>query len=248
MTETFFNIRYLFGRENVLSAIDSAVEAGEKGYVVVADAVVAGMVHRNPEYRATVGGSMFAICDSSWIPVLIKKIHGLEREHYCGSDIFRDIVRSRKYRMFFMGAEQNVLDGLRSELTEINPDVAGMTFYELPFMSVEEFDYEGIAKMVEADGAQIIWVALGAPKQCCFMQRLQPYLKSGVMIGVGAAFKFFSGVSERRAPEWMLKCRLEFVYRIFQDPKKQLKRCWEILRSLPGMIREEKNLDPKLNH
>lgn len=40
-----------------------------------------------------------------------------------------------------------------------------MTFLELPFRKVEEFDYEGIAKTIEADGADIIWVALGAPKQ-----------------------------------------------------------------------------------
>lgn len=239
-TENYFNINYLFGKENVWEAIDSVVAANGKGYIVVADGVVANTVHRVPEYRETVAGSLFAICDSSWIPVWIKKIHGVEREQYCGSAIFKDIVSRRKYRMFFMGTDQKTLDGLRSELAKLNPDVEGMTFYELPFLNVEEFDYEGIARMVDNDGAQIIWVALGAPKQCYFMQRLQPHLKSGVMIGVGAAFKFFSGTAEKRAPEWMIKSHLEFLYRILQDPKKQLRRCWGIVRKLPGMVREEK--------
>ena len=40
------------------------------------------------------------------------------------------------------------------------------------------------------------------------------------MIAVGAAFKFYSGIDEKRAPEWMVKHHMEFIYRIYQDPKK----------------------------
>ena len=61
------------------------------------------------------------------------------------------------------------------------------------------------------------------------MDRLKPHLKRGVMIAVGAVFKFYSGVEARRAPKWIIKWHLEFVYRIFREPKKQLKRCGMIL-------------------
>lgn len=47
-----------------------------------------------------------------------------------------------------------------------------MTFYELPFCDVEDFDYQNIAQMIEKDKAEIIWIALGAPKQEIFMNRL----------------------------------------------------------------------------
>lgn len=99
-----------------------------------------------------------------------------------------------------MGTSQAILDGLKANLEKENPDVAQMQFVELPFRKVEEFDYPEIARMVEADGADIIWVALGAPKQEIFMSRLKPYLHQGVMIAVGAAFKFFSGTEVSRAP------------------------------------------------
>ena len=89
--------------------------------------------------------------------------------------------------------------------------------------------------MIEEDGAKIIWVALGAPKQEKFMNKLLPYLKSGVMIAVGAAFKFYSGTDEKRCPKWIQKHHLEFVYRICQDPKKQLKRCFWIVATLPKL-------------
>ena len=44
------------------------------------------------------------------------------------------------------------------------------------------------------------------------------------MIAVGAAFKFFSGQDVRRAPEWMVRHHLEFLHRIFSEPKKQIEK------------------------
>lgn len=233
---TYFNINYEFDRE----AVHKAIEAAQKGYICVADGVVMNTANREKEYLEVVNGSMFSICDSNWIPVYIKKIYGIQYEQYCGSDIFRDIVSSRKYRMIFMGTRRNTLDGLKRELTAMNPDVADMQFIELPFRDVDDFDYPEIARMIEADGAKIIWVALGAPKQERFMNKLLPHLEKGVMIGVGAAFKFYSGIDEKRCPEWMRRNHLEFIYRIIQDPKKQLKRCFWILWTLPGLYRAEK--------
>ena len=238
--EKYFNIRYVFGKENVWRMIDGVIERGEKGFVVVADGVVVNIAQRDLEYKRALDESLFAICDSSWVPLYLRWTHGIRRKQYCGSMIFEDCVDRRKHRMFFMGAEQSTLDGLKAQMVKRNPDIENMTFYELPFLNVEEFDYEGIARMIEEDGADIIWVALGAPKQCLFMSRLLPYLKHGVMIGVGAVFKFYSGKSEKRAPDWMLNGHLEFVYRIIVDPKKQLKRCWWIIKTLPSMLWEER--------
>ena len=93
--------------------------------------------------------------------------------------------------------------------------------------------------MIDEDGAKIIWVALGAPKQERFMNKLLPYLKSGVMIGVGAVFKFYSGTEESRCPQWIQKHHMEFLYRIWQDPKKQIKRCFWIVVSLPKLYIQE---------
>lgn len=228
---TYFNINYEFDKK----AVHDAIETAQKGYICVADGVVMNTANRDKEYLDVVNGGMFAICDSSWVPVYLKSIYGIKYEQYCGAEIFKDIVSSRKYRMMFLGTSQATLDGLRQELLKMNPDVAGMQFVELPFRDVEDFDYPGIADMVNADGAKIVWVALGAPKQEKFMNKLLPYLNSGVMIGVGAAFKFYSGTEEKRCPAWMQKAHLEFVYRIFQDPKKQLKRCYWIIRTLPGL-------------
>ena len=239
--EKYFNIRYEFDVPTVHRCINEQIESGVPGYISVADGNILAMVHKDEVYRNVIDGGMFSICDSSWVPKFVKWIYGRKHSHYCGSDIFIDVVRARKHRMIFLGTKQNVLDALQQNLLKENPDVAGMTFKELPFCTVDEFDYKGIARMIEEDGADIIWVALGAPKQEIFMNRLQPYLEKGVMIAIGAAFNFYSGLSDapQRCPAWMRKMHLEFVHRIFKEPKKQIKRCWSIVVTLPKILYRE---------
>lgn len=181
---------------------------------------------------------MFSICDSSWAPVFIKWIYGLHRNHYTGTMVFNDVISSFHERMIFIGTNRTVLSGLKRYLMTINQAVSDMQFVELPFCHVDDFDYPSIAKLIKEDGADIIWVSLGAPKQETFMYRLKPYLEKGVMISVGAVFKFLSG-KEKRAPQWMIRNRLEFVYRIFQAPKKQIKRCSLVIKVLPAVLFKE---------
>ena len=234
--EKFFHIRYEFDKELVWKRIEHQIASDKPDYICVADGVVVDHVQRNPAYRKTVDDGMFAICDSGWVPLYLRWIYGIRRNQYCGPMIFRDLIEQGKHRMIFLGTDQKTLDSLRQELIKLNPDVQQMTFYELPFKPVADFDYPAIARLIETDGADVIWIALGAPKQDFFMTLLKPYLKRGVMIGVGAAFNFYSGLGERRAPDWVVRMHLEFVYRILQSPKKQLTRCKGILTTLPGML------------
>ena len=69
-----------------------------------------------------------------------------------------------------------------------------------------------------------VWIGLGAPKQERWMAEHQGKVK-GFMVGVGAGFDYFAG-NIRRAPEWMQKCNLEWVYRLLQDPKRLFGRYW----------------------
>ena len=237
--ENYFNINYELDKTKVLRKINQQIQVREPGYVCVADGVILNMANRQPDYLKVINESMFSICDSSYVPLYLRWIYGIKVEQYCGSDIFMDIIQLKKYRMAFLGSSQNILDALKERLCKIDSRVEEMIFKELPFLPVEQFDYEGIACELEADGADIIWISLGAPKQEIFMNRLKPHLKSGVIIAVGAAFKFIGGTGEKRAPAWVVDHHLEFVYRIFSSPKKQLKRCAWIVVTLPQLLYNE---------
>lgn len=246
--DIYFNIRYEFDREHVHETILQRLKEPGADYICVADGVILNTANRVKEYLDVVNGGMFSICDSSYVPLYIKWIYGKKYEQYCGSQIFMDIISSQRYRMIFLGTQQHILDGLKKNLSKINPDIVDMKFVELPFREVCQFDYPDIATMIEEDGADIIWIALGAPKQEFFMSILKPHLKHGVMIAVGAAFKFFSGVETQRAPDWMVRNHLEFVHRITKEPKKQFVRCFHIVRTLPAMLFKEWRVSNRATH
>ena len=109
----------------------------------------------------------------------------------------------------------------------------------LPFASIDDFDYEDIANQIDSIDADIIWVSLGAPKQEFFMQRLLPYLKRGVMLGVGAAFSFY--LDELK--DYKLRfgeIRLNWILRLFTEPKKQFRRVGTMLLCYPRIYLKEK--------
>lgn len=238
----YFNINYEFNREKVWREIDEHLQKKSPHYVCVADGNILQMVHKDREYRKVVNDSLFSICDSSWVPVFLKRIYGIQYKQYCGSQIFEDLTGKKQYRHFFIGSSEMVLDGLRNSLAQKDPSIYEMSFLAPPFCKVEDFDYLAIAESINKDNPDIIWVSLGAPKQEFFMHRLQPLLNRGVMIGVGAVFNFFCGLNNmpKRAPQWMIKHHLEFLYRIFSEPKKQWQRCRQIVATLPEIYREEK--------
>lgn len=83
-------MRYEFDVPTVHKFIEEQVAGGKPGYICVADGNILTMVCKDEEYRMVIDGSMFSICDSSWVPKFVKWIYGYERSHYCGSDIFKE--------------------------------------------------------------------------------------------------------------------------------------------------------------
>lgn len=237
----YFNVRIEFDRDALDRKIFKAIEIGETGYSCSVEANNLTVANRNPEFLEVLNGALVNNCDGSVLAKILAWIHKEPIDSYIGADIFIKYIKMKRFRQFFLGNTREVLDGLRKNLSEIDPAIAGMRFETLPFRSVDDFDYEGIAAMINADNPDIIWVSLGAPKQEMFMARLKPHLKRGVMFGYGAIFNFNAGVGEvRRAPKLMLRMRLEWLYRAFEQPKKNIPRYWGFIRILPRLIREER--------
>lgn len=238
--ELFFGINYTFGKKNIHSGIDKIVNSGDKGYVCVADGVTLSMSHKNENLKQVLDQSSITVCDSGWVPIYLKFLYDIHREQYCGSDLLMDLVCQGKHKMMFLGSSRDTLDALKKRLSSFNSQIAYMPFCELPFLAVKDFNYEQIAIQIKEYNPDIIFISLGMPKQEFFMHSLLPYLERGVLIGVGAAFKFHSGLShQKRAPQWMIKTKIEWVYRIFSEPKKQIKRCSLIALSMPLIYIDE---------
>jgi len=236
----YFNILLEFDRKKIHQTIERAVMNGQKGYVCAIESNNLTIANNNDAFKEIVNAALVNICDGSNIAWLICKIHKQNFNSYVGNDIFIDFISKKKYRHYFLGNVQPVLDSLKDNLILIDPLIHHMQFKELPFKKVEEFDYIKIAEEINNDSPDLIWISLGAPKQEIFMSMLSPYLKKGVLFGIGAAFNFNAKESHvKRAPQWMRNLRLEWLYRAFEEPKKNIPRYYNFIRILPRLIKQE---------
>jgi N-acetylglucosaminyldiphosphoundecaprenol N-acetyl-beta-D-mannosaminyltransferase len=78
------------------------------------------------------------------------------------------------------------------------------------------------------------------------MSKLLPFIDKGILIGVGAAINYFAG-EIKAIPSWIKKMKIIWIYRAFQEPKKQVTRIIKALIKLRKIIREEKNLQNSIN-
>jgi N-acetylglucosaminyldiphosphoundecaprenol N-acetyl-beta-D-mannosaminyltransferase len=65
----------------------------------------------------------------------------------------------------------------------------------------------------------MLLVCLGAPKQELWMAKHKEALKVGAMLGLGGSLDIFAHAL-KRAPQWMIKCRIEWLYRVIKEPKR----------------------------
>lgn len=239
--ETYFNIPMEFDQARFDAVVEQTVRSGGKGYVCAAESNNIAIANTDPAFAGIFRRSLLNNCDGSVVAHFLSRIHKKPLQPYVCADIFAKYIRSGRYRHFFLGNSPEIIAGLRQRLTKEVPALEGMRFEPLPYCTVEEFDYKGIAAMLNADHPDIIWVSLGAPKQEQFVSRLLPLLDRGVLFGIGAVFNFYAGVGPvRRAPRWMRRLRLEWLYRAFEEPRKNIPRYWGFIRILPRLLRQER--------
>ncbi len=80
-----------------------------------------------------------------------------------------------------------------------------------------------IAARINQSGAQVVLVAMGNPLQERWVMRHRAELKAGILMGVGALFDFWAG-DKARAPQWVQRLRLEWLYRLYLEPRRLLRR------------------------
>lgn len=188
-------------------------------YICVSNVHTTIMAYEDENYRKVQNGAAVALPDGKPLSSYSRK-HGFpEAERVTGPDLMGEMFAGDNgMRHYFYGGSPETIAVLEKKLREKYPhiQIAGMVSPPYRELSEEE-DAADIAAMNEAK-ADIIWVGLGAPKQENWMYRHKDKV-NGVMIGVGAGFDYHADMI-KRAPIWMQKASLEWLYRLLQDPKR----------------------------
>ena len=176
--------------------------------------------------------------DGMPIVLLSKMLRDPLPERVTGADMVPAICRrfaEEGLSVYVLGGEREVLDEAFAKLPPVK--VAGL---DPAFVKLDEEQPE-IVERINAAKPDLLFVALGNPKQELWMGRNAARLDVPVMIGVGGTFNFITG-RVKRAPRWIQRSGLEWIYRIYQEPGRLWRRyayglakfSWLSLRALLG--------------
>lgn len=138
-------------------------------------------------------------------------------------EVFK-ISAEKGYRHYFYGSKEETLEVLYKKLTQNYPGIQIAGMYSPPFRPLTEEEDRAVIRRINETEPDFVWIGLGAPKQEKWMAAHQGKI-NGLMLGVGAGFDYYAE-NIKRAPMWMQKSNLEWVYRLMQDPKRLFKRYW----------------------
>ncbi len=176
-------------------------------------------------YRDVLNGSAFTFPDGLPIAARIYEGGFPEAERVAGPDFMEEAFRlsmESGEKHFFYGSTEKTLECLKAEIEKRFPwmNVAGM--YSPPFRDLTPEEDAEVIKMINESGADLVWIGLGAPKQEKWMAAHKDKIDA-LMLGVGAGFDFHAGTVDR-APKLLQGIGLEWLYRLFQNPKRLFKR------------------------
>ena len=194
-------------------------------YMCVSNVHTIVMSYEDASYCAVQNGGIMAIPDGGPLSSVGRKRGFSEMERTTGPDYLKEVLKisaEEGYRHYFYGSTEDTLKKLKDTLKREYPGVIVAGMYSPPFRALSAEEDQQIIQMINESHADFVWVGLGAPKQENWMAAHKGKIK-GLMVGVGAAFDYLAGNIDR-APMWMQKANLEWLYRLLQEPKRLFKR------------------------
>lgn len=214
------------GRRAVAAILERFFADGARHQIVTVNADFIRIARRDVEFRQVLNRADLAVADGMPL-VWLSRLRGTPLpERVTGIDLIDDCCRIAARRgvgVFLLGAAPGVAEAAGRELATRHAGLQVTGTYAPPFgpHAVEEE-----ARMVEAirsAGRCVLFVAFGAPRQDLFIARHLTELDAVVAMGVGCAFDILSG-AVRRAPRWMQRSGLEWVWRIAMEPGRLWRR------------------------
>ncbi|MBN1758323.1 MAG: WecB/TagA/CpsF family glycosyltransferase [Chitinispirillaceae bacterium] len=179
------------------------------------------------EFRSAYDVSYMSLLDGMPLVWLSRIINKDKTEKVSGSDIFIDLFKKGlelNYKIYLLGGASGVAQKV-IEKFDVEKRFQERIFFDSPPKGFEldrKIEDEVIMKINKVS-PNLLFVALGSPKQEIWICRNRKKLKANIVIGVGGSFDFVAGITPR-APIWIQKISLEWLFRLLMEPKRLWKR------------------------
>lgn len=208
--------------EEIIADLRTRMEAGLQSTIIAVNPEKVMAAEKNEELRQLINSSTYQIPDGVGILLASKMKGGKISSRVTGVDMMDRLIRfaaEENHKVFLYGAKEEVVTTAKQKLEEKYPGL-NISGYENGY----EKDNEKIINNINASGAELLFVAMGSPKQELWIRENMGKLNVKVFQGVGGSFDVFSG-KVQRAPLFFRKLGIEWLYRLLKEPtrfKRQL--------------------------
>jgi len=224
-----------------LAEIEALIDRGEGGAVFTPNVDHIVVAERDEAFRTAYKRADLSLCDGQplrWTSPLL----GLTLpEKVSGADLFiplMELAARKKLRVYLLGGAPGVAEEAGERLArEYGVLIVGQSAPRIGLQPLS--DEDEIVERVAQTQPDLLVICLGAPKGELLIERVRDRLRPAVAVQLGASIDFYVG-RVRRAPRWMQRAGLEWLYRLKQEPKRLAERyllrdpafLWILLRTL----------------
>jgi N-acetylglucosaminyldiphosphoundecaprenol N-acetyl-beta-D-mannosaminyltransferase len=221
--------------------LDQIIAKREPTFAITANLNYAMLCVKHPRLQAFTKRASLVLCDGMpifWRSKLNKKSLP---ERVAGSDLIYQLSErcaAKQYRMYLYGAAEGVAEAAAAQLQNLYPllQIAGVQCP--PFHDSSSATIQDQVARIKKARPDVLLVALGQPKGEYWIEDHLKELGVPLAIQLGASFDFVAGRA-KRAPKWMQRTGLEWLYRAVQDPWRLIPRYWDNFMFLLRSIRRE---------
>ena len=193
------------------------------------------------EFHTALERSDYLLPDGEGVCMALKRWKGVELQKIAGDDIHRqllDEVARSGGKVYYMGSTERVLSLIENRLKKEYPTIEVRTFSPSFCEELSEEESLRIVEDVNAFDPDVLFVSMTAPKQEKWVERWRGRLSGVKMVAsIGAVFDFYA-CTVKRAPGWMIRLKIEWLYRFIKEPLRMWKR---VFVSTPRFLKYVKN-------
>ncbi|MGE9293389.1 MAG: WecB/TagA/CpsF family glycosyltransferase, partial [Puniceicoccales bacterium] len=202
--------------DEALDECRHALNGKQPQYFVTANVDFAAQAYRNPALRVIFFYAHRIFCDGMPLVWLSRLLGHPLRARVTGADLVPALLKlcaDEGKRVYFFGSDHKTLAEVVAILGERMPDLNICGYESPPMGQIDEWDNFGILHRMRKNRADLLLLALGCPKQELWIHRYHEQCGAKLSIGIGASLDFISG-KQVRAPRWMQKTGLEWMWRM----------------------------------
>ena len=203
--------------DEALSRAEALLRGDKAAYVVTPNAEIAYEALHDGQLREMLNGADLMLPDGAGVVLASKLLRTPVKQKVAGVDFaagLLGILERNGQSLYLLGGKPGIGELAAQKMLEALPQLRIAGIADGYFQ-----DEAPVVAKINASGADALFVCLGAPKQERFMVQHQQELHVHLMAGLGGSLDAFAGTVQR-APAWMIRLNLEWLYRLIREPKR----------------------------